>query len=680
MINAFTSLATTGAAPFGDDVANRLSSQIVGAPYPLPVLPFIPGSFDPADPAAVLASVGTLTFNGVMRPSLAHLAQIGGVPADVDGDGVVESGEIFRNRNKSSIDRETRVFMAGARGDFNDNWDFDVSYNYSREEGVTTFQDTVASRLGDALNGFFGLGCDKDAPGQLPGEGPCTWFNPFGSSILLPDTVFADGNGNLHTLGNDAAAVHALEGTGRTEARSTLQVVNAVVSSGSLFGWELSGGTVGFAAGFQYRKEEFRVDGNDLATDQSFPFAFTGPTVPFSANQDIIAFFTEFALPVTEDIEIQLAARYEDYGGDTGDTIDPKLAVRWQAADSLVLRGSVGTSFRGPSLNQKFGRGTGLQFIVPPPAEVIDANFGAGASAASPFGSGVFARLPTFGNEELAPEESTNFNLGVIWSPTDSLSLSLDYFNYKYDDIIIQDDFRALTNDCQVAWGLAGRPVALQTDGSVSDAYLALAPCNFRNFDGDPSRPDILLDTQGNPLSVETSYTNGTDLTTSGLDLLARYSFETDAGTFGATLDLAWFIEYDIDRAITQFDTRLVQGETVDLVGRSENVLVGRPLPEYKGTLLLDWAYDQHYATAVINYVSKLTEPNSFPANLRVSSHTTVDVMYNYTFSNINLAMSVGAVNVFDEDPPTASGFNAFESTIHDPRGRLMYLRATYGF
>ena len=37
-----------------------------------------------------------------------------------------------------------------------------------------------------------------------------------------------------------------------------------------------------------------------------------------------------------------------------------------------------------------------------------------------------------------------------------------------------------------------------------------------------------------------------------------------------------------------------------------------------------------------------------------------------------------GAVNLFDEDPPTASGFNGFESTIHDPRGRLWYFRLRY--
>ena len=96
-------------------------------------------------------------------------------------------------------------------------------------------------------------------------------------------------------------------------------------------------------------------------------------------------------------------------------------------------------AFRGPSLTQKFGRGTGLQFISAPDEEVIDAYFGPGASATNPFGTGVFGRLPTFGNEALEPEEATHRggrherveledDLPAIASPCDNLDdlLALD--------------------------------------------------------------------------------------------------------------------------------------------------------------------------------------------------------------------------------------------------------------
>ncbi|HEX7037562.1 MAG TPA: TonB-dependent receptor [Pseudomonadales bacterium] len=685
-INAF--LASGGTATsYGDDVANRLGflpEDVRPLFMPIAGLPVVP-LFDPAavgvnpfDPESVFSSIGTITFNGVARPSIANLMNIGGVPADVDGDGVVEPGEIFKGRASQLIERETRLFLAGLRGDLNDDWTFDVSYGFSGEEQRNTFYDTVNERLADALNGYFGIGCDKAT--MAPGEGLCTWFNPFGSSILEPDTVVADGNGNLHTLGNDAAYVDALFGQGVVTGDSELTVLDAVVTTDSLFGWQLPGGSVGLALGAQYREEERRAGGNELATDPSFPFAFTGPTIPYSAKEDVYAIFAELALPLTEDLEAQLAVRYEDYGGATGDTVDPKLALRWQALDSLVLRGSVGTSFRGPSLTQKFGRGTGLQFISAPDAEVIDAFFGPGASEAPLFGSGVFGRLPTFGNPDLKPEESTNFNIGVIWSPTDDFSLCVDYFDYDYDNIIIPEDYVGLANDCQINWGLAGRPASLLSDGSPNPAYMAIEACNFRDLDGDPTTPDILLDTQGNALSIQRTYQNGTELKASGLDVLARYNLATNWGAFGATLDFNWFLEYEIQRAVTPFDTRLNPGETVDMVGLNYTVLVGRPLPEYKATLLLDWSLNQHYASVVTNFVSHVWEPDYIPEPLRVASHTTVDASYTYQFQTVNLGLTAGAMNLFDREPPRASGFNGFSSTLHDPRGRMWYLRARFGF
>lgn len=665
-VNSAYAAIAAGQVPNGDDVGSRL------VPAPLPVFPLAPGVAPPATPAEALASVGTVNFNGVARPSVVHLQHAQGVPADVNGDGVVSEGEVFRGRNQSHLERETRLFSIGARGEINDAWTFDAGYSYSSENRSTTFYDTVVSRMQDALNGYFGIGCDKDAPGQNPGEGPCTWFNPFGNGVLEPNRVVQDGFGNDHTLGNDAAYTDALFGEGVETMETELTVIDAVLATDRLGGWELGGGTIGLAIGAQYRLEEQRVGGNELATDPSFPFAFTGPSIPYDADQSIWAVFGEAALPITSDFEVQLAVRYEDYGEETGDTLDPKIAARWEVLDTLVLRGSVSTSFRGPSLNQKFGRATGLQFTNPPDDDAIVAA-GLDPATTGNFGSGVFARIPTFGNEQLQPEDSTNFNIGVIWEPTDNLYLSVDYWNYDFENIIVGDDFRGLANDCQINWGLAGRPLS----GTTADT-LGIEACNFRNLDGDPSTPDIILDAAGNPLSIQASYANATQLQTSGLDFLGRYSLATDVGSFSSTLDLSWFLEYEIQRAITPFDTRTNPGETVDLVGISENVLIARPLPEYKLSWMFDWAWRQHYANVVVNHVDSVVEPLSVPPGLVVDSFTTIDTSYTYQFSDIGLGLTAGAINLFDEDPPQASGFNAFESTIHDPRGRMWYFRLRY--
>ncbi len=118
------------------------------------------------------------------------------------------------------------------------------------------------------------------------------------------------------------------------------------------------------------------------------------------------AAFAEMQIPVTENLEVNIAARYEDL--ETDSSVDPKLSLRWQATDELVLRASVSTAFREPSLSQFSALETSLQGIQ-------DFN-----PDGTPKGGAVFVRVTSAGNPNLTPEESTNYNFGAIWSPSRS--------------------------------------------------------------------------------------------------------------------------------------------------------------------------------------------------------------------------------------------------------------------
>ena len=54
-------------------------------------------------------------------------------------------------------------------------------------------------------------------------------------------------------------------------------------------------------------------------------------------------------VPITRSLEANLSLRYDDYS-DFGETVNPKIAVRYQPLESLVLRGSYNTGFRAPTL------------------------------------------------------------------------------------------------------------------------------------------------------------------------------------------------------------------------------------------------------------------------------------------------------------------------------------------
>ncbi len=115
-------------------------------------------------------------------------------------------------------------------------------------------------------------------------------------------------------------------------------------------------------------------------------------------------------------MNLQAAIRHEEYGGLTGSTTNPKLAVKWQALPWLALRGSVGTTFRGPTpLNTDGGTVTGLVNL--------------------PATGGGFRAVDTIANPALSLRKADTFNLGAIVE-TGGLRIIFDYWSFKLKDQI----------------------------------------------------------------------------------------------------------------------------------------------------------------------------------------------------------------------------------------------------
>ena len=85
----------------------------------------------------------------------------------------------------------------------------------------------------------------------------------------------------------------------------------------------------------------------------------------FDDSQSVNAAFLELSLPFAENVETQVALRWEDYGGNIGGDLSPKVAVSWRPIDDILLRGSYSQSFRAPNIgvvNQAFEAfGTSVQ-------------------------------------------------------------------------------------------------------------------------------------------------------------------------------------------------------------------------------------------------------------------------------------------------------------------------------
>ena len=275
-------------------------------------------------------------------------------------------------------------------GSFSNDWDWNASLTYSENDREGYQPDTYKSRLEDALAGN----------GGASGTETFNIFDPSQNSAELIDYISATTYTN----------------------RVTELLVGDLVVSGAWI--EMPGGTSSVAYGAQWRSEGYKVDRNEVYTQtpdpatgelQDVDLIFLGGGAPVDVSRDAVAVFAEANLPMSESIELSVAGRYEAL--DTDNSLDSKISLRWQMADNLVFRASGSTAFREPSLVQLNNVGTSLQGLVDPLS---------GSSSA------LFVRVRAEGNTNLKPEQSTNTNLGLVWSPSDNLDMRVDYWKFYY--------------------------------------------------------------------------------------------------------------------------------------------------------------------------------------------------------------------------------------------------------
>ena len=124
----------------------------------------------------------------------------------------------------------------------------------------------------------------------------------------------------------------------------------------------LPGGPVGMVVGIETREESFvddrdpRLDGTITFTTRAgdtYPFISdvmnSSPTPDSSGKRRTDSVFTEFSLPLLTNLDMQIAARYEDFS-DLGDATVGKIALGWRPFEQLLLRGSFSQGFRVPNL------------------------------------------------------------------------------------------------------------------------------------------------------------------------------------------------------------------------------------------------------------------------------------------------------------------------------------------
>jgi iron complex outermembrane recepter protein len=553
-------------------------------------------------------------------------------------------------------------FAVDLTGSFDNGIEMTTSLTYGTSEGERNTNDTAIDRLAFAYRGLGGPNCDIDAgvpgSGNL-GTGDCFYYNPFTSGYATSMAAGFEGvaspGGDDATLNNPAFMQNWLTDPIGTTVETQLLVFDLVFSGESDV--VAGGGNVAWAAGVQYRREDFEVDPNQftdldvqpcgfgLQPGESFsrgvdgfglPFTFDCPSDPSSItgnyhflagtrssdlDQDIFALFGELQVPLAEDLEVQLAVRYEDYGGAVGSTLDPKVAVRWDANEMLTFRGSLGSSFRGPGLNQLQGRGTSLQFVPP---------------------TGAFKAIDTSGNPDLSPESAIMWNLGVVFQPTENIFATLDWWSFDFSDPIVIEPAGDIVT------------VAFDPNADPNAQAEALSKLVFQ----DPANP-----TGPSVQRVNVQYENGPDVETDGIDYKLEYVIPSDAGEFMIGVQGTYVLSYDVDSWIW--------ADSFEAEGKLNRFTYVRPLPEWKNNFYVNWSMGGHNLRLEHWFTDEYEDADApAGADWDIDSHNTFDLHYNYVFNAEQTRIFASVVNLTDEDPPFARLDLNYDPYTHNPFGR----------
>lgn len=511
----------------------------------------------------------------------------------------------------ATFDYDTFRLAGGLEGKFAGSWTWTTGATFSQQQVHYNKPDTIASALSNALNGLGGAGCNP-ATGT-PGVGSCQYYNPFGSATLGTGTRNSD------------ALIDSLIGYSDLHGRANLFTVDAI-TTGDVF--DYGGGTVAAAAGLQYRRDTFRHDWGDLVNQGEL--ITLGQAPDFSGSQENVSVFGEVKAPFGKHVEAQLSGRYEKYLHSFGN-FSPKVALLFSPIDAISLRGSYGKAFRAPSVYQRIA----VQAAQP------SVNDG---------GTFVFINTQTFGNPDLRPEKSTNFNFGVTLRPLDKLELSADYYGFDYKDLIVKEN---------------PQPII---DQARADTLAGLT--------GTPAQQRVQRDINGTLQLVRLNFINASSVKTQGVDTTARYTLDTGFGDF--TLDASW-------THVSKYDIRLTPGGAV--INGAGNVNfnnLGRSLPRDRVQYGATWKWMQHQVTALGHYISSYTNDRSGVTQTHIKAQNTFDLQYNLALDGIvdktTTRLTLGVINLTNKMPPLAQLNLGFDPMVHDPRGRVIHFGIDQGF
>jgi iron complex outermembrane receptor protein len=660
-----TPIEASGSSPGGGSSPMPAAPGAIQSRYYVPASnPGLQALFNPCptgtQPQITAAICAAALANGVtMNQTQWRPAAMGGNPLHgFDADR--QSNEITSYR-----------VVGGLIGELANGWEWRASLNYMRAEQIATTPDRYVNRIQLALRGLGGPGCNPST--GAPGVGSCQYFNPFANSIQkssINGANYAESTG----LKAGPAVDPALWGWLQDNAVSTTtqQLATAQVQLAGDFGdlklW--SDDPISWAVGAQLRYNDRTIElstnfdgdvtpcvdsqpyGDGLPTcavPGGGPFTFIGSGRESEVDRQVTSFFGEMQVPVLDNVVASLAIRTERYGGNIGDTTNPRASIRWQVTPWMALRGSAGTTFRAP------------------PVAALDPGFGfIQAQFTNPVtGAPLYRPVQTFGNPNLEPETAETYNVGFLFE-SGTFQGQIDFYKFAFKDEITTETAARVygsmfpsSNPANWQCGTSALFQRFQFGTDVVNSTLyggqAVPSCHPNNF-----------------LSVRNNVINGPDTEITGIDINGSYTwldFFTGDLTLGG--DASILTDYKRGAGIL-LNTNIVFDAALNRAGKSELLSAFYSYPALRGNAYANWSVGDHNLRWTTRYWAGTDDVNAVVAGNRVArdDRWVSDFTYRLTFQE-RWTGTLSVKNVFDDQPPFYKSQYNYDYMTQNPLGRV---------
>ncbi len=222
---------------------------------------------------------------------------------------------------------------------------------------------------------------------------------------------------------------------------------------------------LGYAFGVEHRYEGGFYTPDQIVQDGESTAAQQDPT---SGSYSVNSVYGEMSYPVTEQLSVEAATRYDDYST-FGGAFTWKLGATYEFSDNFMLRAVAATGFRAPNVSELYGGNSGsFDYLDDPWENEEDPQILVNYTS----------------DENLKPEESESLTFGMVWEIADGISTTVDYWKFDVTNAISRVDVQSEMWKCHAGDTAACEGINITEDGDLSNMTSALTNIGSQKTSG----------------------------------------------------------------------------------------------------------------------------------------------------------------------------------------------------